>query len=463
MKKKNEFNKINIHFVGIGGIGMSGIAELMLDLGYKIQGSDIQINHNIERLKKRGIKFFKGHNKKNVRKISAAIFSSAIKKNNPELLECKKLSIPLISRADMLAELMRFKKSVAIAGSHGKTTTTSLIGSIFDNADFDPTIVNGGIINSYSKNNRFGKGDWMIVEADESDGSFLRLPHQINIITNIDTEHLDFYKTEKNLLLAFKNFINNLPFYGFSIICIDNVNLKKLSKKINTRRIITYSKKNKSDVRIINIKQNKKDTEFTLFFKAGIIKDIKGKFNFKANFFGEHNILNATASIITSLLANIPLNKIRYSLNNFQGVKRRFSYLGNICKASIYDDYAHHPAEIKASYEIAKHISRKKIIVIFQPHRYSRTKILLDDFIKVLSKIDVLYLLDIYPAGEKTLKNINSKNIVKKLKLKNKNTYYLDKKENIRLVLQPYLSENNTIVFMGAGSITNIAHSLFDK
>ena len=291
MKKINQFNNITIHFVGIGGIGMSGIAELMHDLGYKIQGSDLYINSNIKRLIKRGIKFFKGHNKKNIKKISAVVFSSAIKKNNPEILECEKLSIPIISRAEMLGELMKLKKSVAVAGSHGKTTTTSLVGAMFDKAKFDPTIINGGIINSYSKNNRFGKGDWMIVEADESDGSFLRLPHQINIITNIDSEHLDYYKSKKNLLIAFKNFINNLPFYGYSIVCIDNLNLKRLATKIKTRKIITYSKSQDSDVIISNIVKNKTSTEFALKFNKEIIKDYKNQINFKTTLLGEHNIL----------------------------------------------------------------------------------------------------------------------------------------------------------------------------
>ena len=258
MKKNSKFNKIIIHFVGIGGIGMSGIAELMLDLGYNIQGSDINLSENIQRLKKKGIKFFKGHDKKNIKNITAVVFSSAIKKNNPELIECKRLSIPLVSRADMLSELMKTKKSIAVAGSHGKTTTTSLVGSILDYAKFDPTIVNGGIINSYSKNNRFGLGEWMVVEADESDGTFLRLPHEINIITNLDIEHLDYYKNKDNLIKAFKNFINNLPFYGYSILCTDNNNLKRLSKEIKTRNIITYSKNQKtSDVKIASIKKNK--------------------------------------------------------------------------------------------------------------------------------------------------------------------------------------------------------------
>ena len=362
MIKKNNLNKFIIHFVGIGGIGMSGIAELMFDLGYKVQGSDLNISDNTKRLKKKGVKFFQGHKKSNIKDVSVVVFSSAIQKNNIELIECQKQSIPLISRAEMLAELMKSKKSIAVAGSHGKTTTTSLVGAMFDNANLDPTIVNGGIINSYSKNNRFGKSDWMIVEADESDGSFLKLPHEINIITNIDMEHLDFYKTKDKLISSFINFINNLPFYGYSIICIDNKNLNKISKKIKSRNIITYSKKLDSDIKILNIKKNIDNTEFSLIFKSGIFKNIKGRHHFNTTLLGDHNILNATAAIAASLLANISIKKIKECLNSFQGVKRRFSFIGKINEASIYDDYAHHPSEIKASYQIAKQISKKKLL-----------------------------------------------------------------------------------------------------
>ena len=460
---QNDLKKIKIHFVGIGGIGMSGIAELMLDLGYQIQGSDININSNIERLKKRGIKFFKGHNKNNIKKMSAVVFSSAIKKNNSELMECEKLSIPLISRADMLAELMKFKKSIAVAGSHGKTTTTSLVGSIFDNAKLDPTIVNGGIINSYSKNNRLGKGEWMIVEADESDGSFLRLPHQINIITNIDLEHLDYYGTEKNLINSFKDFINNLPFYGYSIACIDDKNVKKIAKQIKTRKIITYSQKEKSDVKIKITSKSSINTTFSLYFNEGVIPNIEGIYYFKTKLLGDHNILNATSAIIVSLIANISIKKINSSLMSFQGVKRRFTLLGKINKASIYDDYAHHPTEIKASYDIAKQISSKKIIIVFQPHRYSRTKILFDDFIKILKKIDILFILDIYAAGENPIKGVTSKNLVNKLNLTSKNVFYLGKNSNLHSNLKCYFEEENTIIFMGAGSITNFAYNLIKK
>ena len=442
---------------------MSAIAEVMLDLGYRVQGSDINLNSNIERLKKRGIKFFKGHNKRNINNISATVFSSAIPKNNDEILESERLSIPLISRADMLAELMKFKKSIAVAGSHGKTTTTSLVGAMFDDAKFDPTIVNGGIINSYSKNNRLGKGDWMIVEADESDGSFLRLPHQINIITNIDLEHLDYYKSKENLISAFVNFVNNLPFYGYSIICIDNLNLKKLSKKINTRKIITYSINQNSNIKISSIIRNQNNTKFSLYFKKGFIKNISGKFNFTTTLLGDHNVLNSTAAIAAALVANVPIKNIHNSLSSFQGVKRRFSFLGKIDKASIYDDYAHHPSEIKASYEIAKQISKKNIIIIFQPHRFSRTSMLLNDFIKVLKQIKILYILDIYSAGEKPIKAINSKNLVNRLKNGNRKVFYLSKEKKLNLILKPYFDDDNAIVFMGAGSITHIAQNLFNK
>ena len=442
---------------------MSGIAELMFELGYTVQGSDISMNANIRRLKKRGIKIYNSHHKNNIRNMSAIVFSTAIKKNNPELLECKRLYIPLITRADMLAELMKLKKSIAIAGSHGKTTTTSLVGSIFDNAKYDPTIVNGGIINSYSKNNRYGRSNWMIVEADESDGSFLKLPHEINIITNIDIEHLDFYKSKKNLLLAFEKFVTNLPFYGYSIICIEDINSRQIYKKIKTRKMISYSKSKNSDVKIIKINKDKKGNNFSLFIKKGVIKGIQGKYNFETNLLGDHNIYNATAAIIASLLVEIPMQNIKNSLKVFQGVKRRFSFVGKIKKATIYDDYAHHPSEIKASYDIAKQISDKKIVVIFQPHRYSRTEILQNEFIKILKKIDVLYILDIYSAGEKSISNINSKNLVKKIKIKNKNTFYVQNSKNLKCLLKKYFNEENTIVFMGAGSITNLAHELVSK
>ena len=454
-------SKFKIHFIGIGGIGMSGIAELMFQLGYSIQGSDICLNENIKRLKRKGIKIYLKQNKSNIKTISMAVYSSAIKNSNVEFMECKKLSIPLVSRADMLAELMRNKSAIAVAGSHGKTTTTSLVGTMLENAKFDPTIINGGIINSYYNNNKLGFGKWIVVEADESDGTFLKLPHEINIITNIDIEHLDYYKSKKNLLKAFENFINNIPFFGYAIICINDSNSRKLAKKIKNRKIITYTNlEHKADIKITNIKQEINNTTFNINIKKNIIPNFKGIHKFKTNLLGKHNILNATAAIIASVLVGSLIPSIKKSLINFNGVQRRFTYLGRVKKSFVYDDYAHHPTEIEASYEIAKIISKKRIIVIFQPHRFSRTRDLYKKFIKILKKIDILYILDIYPAGERPIKNINSKYLVKDLKKYKKNVFYLKSNLKIKEILSKYYEDENNIIFMGAGSVTNEAKKL---
>ena len=449
-------NKIKIHFIGISGIGMSGIAELMLDKGYLIQGSDLSINDNTKRLKKKGVKFFLCHNKKNVENVDVVVFSSAIKKNNPEIKAAYIKKIPVLSRADMLAELMKNKKSIAIAGSHGKTTTTSLVGNIFSQARLDPTIVNGGIINSFSNNNRYGKGDWMIVEADESDGTFLKLPHQISIITNLDIEHLDFYKSKKNLMNSFEVFINMLPFYGTAIMCYDDKNLKLLINKIKTRNIITYSSKNKkADVLIFDIFQKQMKTSFKLRIKNSKINH-SSNYNFTINAIGNHNILNATASIVVAKLIGVNNSFINKALIKYIGVKRRFSLIGKKNKAFIYDDYAHHPTEIAATISAAKSLN-KQVIVVFQPHRYSRTNFLLNEFVKILSKINFLILLETYSAGEKKIKGATSKDIFLKILKKNKNIIYLKSITDLDKLLEEYTMKENNIIFMGAGSITNIA------
>ncbi len=455
-------NKIKIHFIGISGIGMSGIAELMKDKGFIIQGSDVILNENTKRLKKKGIKFYLGHKKSNINSVDAVVFSSAIKSNNPEIIEALSKKIPLLSRADMLCELMKNKKSIAIAGSHGKTTTTSLVGNILSHARLDPTIVNGGIINSLSKNNRYGKGQWMVVEADESDGSFLKLPHQISIITNLDIEHLDYYKTKENLIKSFENFINMLPFYGTSIICLDDNNLKSLVKKIKTRNIITYSIKNKkADVLIYNIKKNISKTSFKLKINNKKIIGHPKHFKFTINTVGTHNVLNGTASIIASKLVGVNNTLINKALTNYIGVKRRFTYLGKKNNSLIYDDYAHHPTEISATLEAAKNL-KNEIVVVFQPHRYSRTQILINDFVKVLSKINNLIILDTYSAGEKIIKGSTSKDVYLKLSKINKNSVYLKQINDLNKLLEKYVVKKYTIIFMGAGTISNIAKNYFD-
>ena len=449
--------KIKIYFVGIGGIGMSGIAELMHEIGYTVFGSDKIENENVKRLKKIGIHVNIGHHKKNLRKVNAVVFSSAISPKNPEIQEAKKQHIPIVSRADMLSELMKNKKCIAVAGSHGKTTTTSLIGNILESAKLDPTIVNGGIINSLSKNNKFGKGRWMVVEADESDGSFLKLPHEISIITNLDNEHLDYYGTSKKLYSSFEKFIMNLPFYGTSIVNEDDANLKKIIQKNDTRRIITFSIKNKkSNVFVNKIHFDNQYCYFTLNFNLLYDKLYKS-YSYKLKARGLHNVYNGTASIIAGHLVGVKNSFIKKALKNYIGVKRRFTHLGKVNSADIYDDYAHHPTEIAATLLGAKQI-HKNVIVVFQPHRYSRTKLLFNDFIKTLSKINKLYLLDTYSAGEKVLKGYETKNIFSKLKKKNKKVEYTSNK-NLNNIIYNETKKNNIIIFMGAGSISKIAHN----
>jgi len=455
MIKKNK--KIKIHFIGIGGIGMSGIAELMYKIGYTVLGSDSIESDNVKRLKNIGIVVNIGHHKKNLNDVNAVVFSSAIKKNNPEILEAKKNKIPIVSRADMLSELMKNKKCIAIAGSHGKTTTTSLVGNILESGKLDPTIINGGIINSFSKNNKFGKGEWMVVEADESDGSFLKLPHQISIITNLDIEHLDYYKTKKNLYSAFEQFIKNLPFYGIAIVNEDDKNLKKLIITNDTRKIITFSNKNKkTNVFIDKIYYDKEFSKFNLKFNIPI-NNVSGSYSYKIKAIGLHNVYNGTASIISGLLAGVKHRYVKKALINYIGVKRRFTHLGKINLSNIYDDYAHHPTEIAATLSGAKQVN-KNLVVVFQPHRYSRTKILFNEFISVLSRIKNLYILDTYAAGEKKIKGFESKDLYLRLKKLNNNLVYIGK-QNLNKIIYRQTNQNNIIIFMGAGSISKLANN----
>jgi len=455
MIKKNK--KIKIHFIGIGGIGMSGIAELMHKIGYTVLGSDSNDSDNVKRLKNIGIVVNIGHHKKNLNDVNAVVFSSAIKKNNPEILEAKKNKIPIVSRADMLSELMKNKKCIAIAGSHGKTTTTSLVGNILESGKLDPTIINGGIINSFSKNNKFGKGEWMVVEADESDGSFLKLPHQISIITNLDIEHLDYYKTKKNLYSAFEQFIKNLPFYGIAIVNEDDKNLKKLININDTRKIITFSNKNKkTNVFIDKIIFDKEFSKFNLKFNIPI-NNVSGSYSYKIKAIGLHNVYNGTASIISGLLAGVKHRYVKKALINYIGVKRRFTHLGKINLSNIYDDYAHHPTEIAATLSGAKQVN-KNLVVVFQPHRYSRTKILFNEFISVLSRIKNLYILDTYAAGEKKIKGFESKDLYLRLKKLNNNSVYIGK-QNLNKIIYRQTNQNNIIIFMGAGSISKLANN----
>ena len=380
--EKNIKNKI--HLTGIGGIGMSGIAEVLFSQGYKIQGSDLLNNNNTKRLKKMGIKVFLGHSQKNLKNVNILVISSAIKKNNTELKFAKKNKIPVYKRSDMLAALMKYNESIAVSGSHGKTTTTSLISSVLEIANFDPTTIIGGIVNQYKSTTRIGKSNWMVVEADESDGSLIDLFPKIAVLTNINKEHMDFYKNYSNLKKYFLNFTNNIPFDGVAIYCNDNTDLKKLLLENKKKNKISYGLNKDSDVRATNILINEKGSFFDINIKKTNLLKKETINKIRLNVLGRHNIQNSLAAVTVAKILNINTNKIKQAFQKFKGVKRRFTLVCNFKGIKIIDDYAHHPEEIKATLELARDLKPKKIIVIFQPHRYSRFKNLYYDFKKVL-------------------------------------------------------------------------------
>lgn len=456
-----------IHFVGIGGIGMSGIAEIMHSTGYSVQGSDLLSNSNTKRLSDLGIQTFIGHEAKNIEKASYVVISSAVKADNPEVMEAIKKHIPVIKRSEMLAELMRFKTSIAISGSHGKTTTTSMVACMLEAAGLAPTVINGGIINNKATNAYLGDGDYLVAEADESDATFIKIPSTIGVITNIDPEHMDYYHTFDNLLAAFKSFITNLPFYGFAVACIDHPTVRELISDITVRKIITYGITSEdANVRAFNIRNN----------VTSSIYDVKVQLPNSSSYFvienitlptpGQHNILNSLAAIAIAAELDFGIEVIQKGFQNFNGVKRRFSKVGEYNDAIIIDDYAHHPAEITATLNTARDAlqgSNGKLIAIFQPHRYSRLENLFNNFATCFSMADIVYVMDVYSAGEQEIKNINSGELVKKIGQSHKNAHYLSNPDQLAELLRPQIRNGDLVLMMGAGSITYIAASLADK
>ncbi len=449
-------NKIGvIHFIGIGGIGMSGIAEVLINLGFLISGSDITENQNVLRLRNKQIKVDIGHNKKNIEDKSIIVISSAIHANNVELLEARRLRLPIVKRAEMLAELMRFKTTVAVGGTHGKTTTTSLIATILEKANFDPTVINGGIINSYNSNAKLGSSDWMVVEADESDGSFVRLPSTNVIVTNIDPEHLDHYKNFQNLKEAFKQFINNIPFYGLAVVCIDNPTIQSIISEIEDRRIITYGLSPQADYRAQNINYIKSKAYFTLEVSPRIDAPKKKVEGLVANIPGIHNVQNVLAACAMSLELGISIGNIKQALSSFQGVNRRFSLLEEFKGIKIFDDYGHHPVEIRASLAAARDITKNKVVAIIQPHRYSRVRELFQDFSIAFNDADTVFVMDIYSAGEHEIENINKENLIKSLiAAGHKDIRPFDSVIMLKEFIFKNLSIGDVIIFLGAGDIT---------
>ena len=448
---KNEL----IHFVGIGGIGMSGLALIMKSLGYKVQGSDISYNKNIKRLSEKKIRVFINHKKENVKKTSVLVISSAIKKNNPEVIEAIKKKLPIYKRGDMLGHIVSFMRNVVITGSHGKTTTTSLVSSIFTTSKLDPTIINGGILNSFGNSAKLGKSNWCVTESDESDGSFLKIPFIYSIVTNLDSEHLDFYKNLNNLKKSFLKFIEKIPSVGKGFVCADDKNLKYVLQKSKNRNFYTYGRNKNSNFQIMNIQQNPNFSSFDIKIniptKKKIIKGIK------LPMIGIHNIRNATAAASLAFTIGLPEKYIKSGLYNFKGVQRRFSHLFDHNKVSFYDDYAHHPTEISAVLNGVKNVYRnKEIICVFQPHRVSRLMNLKKEFSKCFKMADLVILCPIYSANEKLRLNFTYQSFAK-LIIKNSNVRLIQVEDELQL--QKYIKQNifgqKIYIGMGAGSISN--------
>ena len=454
--------KDTIHIIGIGGIGMSGIAEIMSEMGFRVQGSDVSRNNNIDRLTRKKIKVFIGHKASNVNKTNIVFFSTAIKDNNIEILTAQKNNIPTLPRFKILSHLMRLKKGIAISGSHGKTTTTTMVSSILMSQNLKPTIINGGIINEIGTNTQLGSGDWMVVEADESDGTFLKLPATISVVTNIDREHLDFYKNFSDLQKSFKKFINQVPFYGFSVVCNDDLYLRKMMKDITATQIVKYGFSKDSDIRAINIRIKNECVIFDV--ENNLKKDDKKIIkNYELPMLGSYNILNSLVGIAISLKLKLPQRLTKIALKNFNGVSRRFTKIGSFKNNIFIDDYAHHPTEIENVLSAAKQSKlSNNVIAVFQPHRYSRVESLQNDFSKCFKKADIVLVMDVYAAGEK---NVNSFKIEKLTKLIKKNsnvkTYYIKSLDLLPNFLNK--GKKNLVIFMGAGDISNKAISLVSK
>jgi len=446
-----------IHFIGIGGIGMSGIAEILVNLGYSVQGSDIKKTNITERLSTLSVKIFYDHDKENVSNCSVVVISSAIKKENIELSSAKQLGIPIVSRAEMLAELMRMKLNIVVAGSHGKTTTTSLVASIAEAGNLDPTVINGGVIKAYGSNARLGEGDWMVVEADESDGSFNKLPVTIAIVTNIDKEHLDYYGSFPNLKQAFERFISSVPFYGIAICCIDDKNVAKVISHVKDRKIITYGFSENADITIRNISVDEKGTRFDLDDK---ITNIYLR-DFHLPMIGQHNALNACAAILAASNLSIPLKFIKDALGKFEGVARRFTRIGFFNGATIIDDYAHHPAEIKAVISAAKEIATRRIIVVHQPHRFSRLKSLFTDFSKCFRDADIVGITPVFAAGEPQISDFDSKTLINSVTRSGmQKVEYVENEASFSRFLRNNCNKGDIFLTLGAGSITSWVNNL---
>ena len=452
-----------IHFVGIGGIGMSGIAEILHHLGYTVQGSDAAENANVKRLRERGINIWASHDAGHLGDATVVVISSAIKKDNPELVAAREKHIPIVRRAEMLGELMRLKWAIAIGGTHGKTTTTSLVGAMLETAKMDPTVINGGIINAYGTNARLGDGEWMVVESDESDGSFTKLPATVAVVTNIDPEHMEHYGTFDAVRKAYDTFVSNIPFYGFAVLCTDHPEVQAMIPRVSDRRIITYGTNAQADVRATNIETGAFGARFDVTFtnpKNGESETITAM---NLPMYGQHNILNALASIAVARALGIEIPVMRKALANFTGVKRRFSKIGTVNGVTVIDDYGHHPVEISAVLSAAQTArgGAGKTIAVVQPHRYSRLHSLFNEFCTCFNEADVVVVADVYAAGEQPIDGISKDTLVEGLREHgHRHVVALSAPDELPTLIAEIAKPDDMVVCLGAGNITNWAQQL---
>ncbi|WCL55452.1 UDP-N-acetylmuramate--L-alanine ligase [Gimibacter soli] len=450
-----------VHFVGIGGIGMSGIAELMHNLGHRVQGSDLSDSANVERLRKLGIEVKIGHMAENVTGTRVVVISSAVKSTNPEVVEARRLGIPVVRRAEMLAELMRLKWCVSVAGTHGKTTTTSMVATLLESAGIDPTVINGGIINSYGTNTRLGEGDWMVVEADESDGTFVKLPATIAIVTNMDPEHLDFYGDVEKMRAAFIQFIERVPFYGAAILCVDHPGVQGLIPEVLDRKIVTYGFSPQAEVQAMNLQSSKGISTFDVVIHGrGGAEDtvIEG---ITLPMPGRHNVQNATAAIAAGLQMGISHDKLLKAFENFSGVKRRFTKVGEAKGVTVIDDYGHHPVEIAAVLKAARESFDAKVVAVVQPHRYTRLKSLFEDFCTCFNDADTVIVTPVYEAGEAPIEGVDRDALAEGLVSHgHRQVDRVDGEDDLAAVVARYVDDGDVVVCLGAGSISAWANRL---
>ncbi len=448
-----------IHFVGIGGIGMSGIAEVLLNLGYDVQGSDMKSSPITERLEKRGARIFVGQRAENLEGAEVVVISSAIKRGNPELDAARDLGLPVVRRAEMLAELMRLKSNVAVAGTHGKTTTTSMVAALLDAGALDPTVINGGIIHTYGSNARMGAGEWMVVEADESDGTFTKLPATIAIVTNIDPEHLDHYGSFDGVKAAFETFVSNIPFYGVAVCCIDHPEVQALVGRVSDRRVITYGFNPQADVRIHNLEVAGGRSRFDVtFLDAEEVVE-----NLELPMPGEHNVSNAAAAIAVARHLGVSVDSIRAGLNGFGGVNRRFTHVADVNGVTIIDDYGHHPVEIAAVLSAARKGINGRVIAVHQPHRYSRLSDLFEEFCTAFNDADMVAITEVFAAGEAPIPGADRDSLVAGLKAHgHREAVGIEGEADLRDFVRDVAQPGDMVVCLGAGTISAWANGLPD-